>query len=121
MSCAFPWIKMRYRRNVCFANKKFSTKSELSVHSYCFHFAIRKRSQLSLEHQSVSVGHYLLHPNNREFSSGTRPALANHQRGALLLTPDLSTHTMFRPYISAEVSVSFFFLFEIYPETAWKQ
>lgn len=66
-------------------------------------------SQPTSVHQSVSVGHYLLHPNNREFNQGTRPTLANHRLGALLLTPDLSTHTMFRPYISPETSASFFF------------
>ena len=77
-----------------------------------------RHSQPTSVHQSVSVGHYLLHPNNREFNQGTRPALANHGLRALLLTPDLSTHTMFRPYISAETSASFFFSFQIYPESA---
>lgn len=86
-----------------------------------FSLAIMRRSQPTSVHQSVSVGHYLLHPNNREFNQGTWPALANHRLGALLLTPDLSTHTMFRPYISAETSASFFFSFKIYPETARKQ
>lgn len=90
-----------------------------------FLLSIAGRSQLTSVHQSVSVGHYLLHPNNREFNQGTRSALANHRLRALLLTPDLSTHTMFRPYISAETSASFFLLLllilEIYPETARKQ
>lgn len=62
-------------------------------------------------HQSVSVGHYLLHPNNREFNLGTRPALANHQLKALLLTLNLSTHTMLSQYISAQTSARFFFPF----------
>ncbi|CAJ1083833.1 Hypothetical predicted protein [Xyrichtys novacula] len=80
-----------------------------------------RTSQPASVHQSVSVGHYLLHPNNREFNQGTRPALANHRLGALLLTPDLSTHTVFRSYISAGTSASFFFPFKIYPKTARKQ
>lgn len=46
---------------------------------------------------------------------GQRQLLANHRLRALLLTSDLSTHTMFSPYISAETSVS---SFEIYPTTA---
>lgn len=62
-------------------------------------------------HQSVSVGHYLLHPNNGEFILGTRPALANHQLKALLLTLNLSTHTMLSQYISAQTSARFFFPF----------
>lgn len=45
---------------------------------------------------------------------GQRQPVANHRLRALLLTPDLSTHTMFRPYISTETSVS---PFEIYPKT----
>lgn len=86
-----------------------------------FLLAIIRRSQPNAVHQSVSVGHYLLHPNNREFNQGTRPALANHRLRALLLTPDLSTHTMFSPYISAGTSASFFFPFKIHPKTARKQ
>lgn len=86
-----------------------------------FLLAIIGRSPPNSVHQSVSVGHYLLHPNNREFNQGTRLALANHGLRALLLTPDLSTHTMFTPYISAETSASFFFSFQICPETARKQ
>lgn len=74
-----------------------------------------RRSRPTLEHQSVSVGHYLLHPNKREFSQGTWPALANHWLAALLLTPDLSTHTKFRPYISGETSINFFFPFKNLP------
>ena len=88
----------------------------VSGHTYCSYAAILRRSQPTSVHQSVSVGHYLLHPNNREFNQGTPPALANHRPGALLLTPDLSTHTMFRPYISTETSASlFFFSFHILP------
>lgn len=71
-----------------------------------FLFAVLRSSQPSSVHQRVSVGHYLLHPNNREFTQRTRTTLANHRPGALLLTPDLSTHTMFIPYISAESSAS---------------
>lgn len=65
-------------------------------------------------HQCVSVGHYLLHPNNREFNQGTRPAVANHRLRALLLTPDLSTHTMLSQYISAPTSARVFFPFQFY-------
>lgn len=36
-----------------------------------FLFAIIGRSPPNSVHQSVSVGHYLLHPNNREFNQGT--------------------------------------------------
>lgn len=84
-----------------------------------FLLAVLRSSQLSSVHQRVSVGHYLLHPNNREFTQRTRTTLANHRPGALLLTPDLSTHTMFSPYISAESSASP--PFRIYSKTTRKQ
>lgn len=84
-----------------------------------FLLAVLRSSQPSSVHQRVSVGHYLLHPNNREFTQRTRTTLTNHRPGALLLTPDLSTHTMFSPYISAESSASP--PFRIYSKTTRKQ
>lgn len=84
-----------------------------------FLLAVLRSSQPSSVHQRVSVGHYLLHPNNREFTQRTRTTLANHRPRALLLTPDLSTHTMFSSYISAESSASP--PFRIYSKTTRKQ
>lgn len=130
-SCAFSWIRLSCSR-LCISSRDQLLAPELyrlywhgnqtkpkllnvSGYAYCSHLPLQG------VHQSVSVGHYLLHPNNREFSWGTRQALANHRLRVLLLTLDLSTHTMLRPYISTESSESFFFSFTVYPKRARKQ
>lgn len=86
-----------------------------------FPLAIIRESQPTWVHQSVSVGHYLLHPNNREFNQRTRSLCPITGSEHFFWPLTFSTHTVFRPYISAKTSTSFFFSFKIYQETAWKQ